>query len=150
MDKAGNTASWSKSLQLVEQETIKIMMWIGKPQAYVNGESIYLTVPPTIKNGRTFVPVRFVSESLKSEVQWDGDTRSVKIIGAKHTSIVMIDSTTAFIDGQLIKLDAAPFIQNSTTLVPLRFIAEDTLEGEISWDGDERRIDISVTFDIAE
>jgi len=150
VDKAGNTTSWSKSFHLVEQETIKVMMWIGKPEAYVNGQVTYLTVPPTIKNGRTFVPVRFVSESLKSEVKWDGDTRSVTIVGAKHTSIVMIDSETAFIDGQIVKLDAAPFIENSTTLVPLRFVAQDTLEGEIEWDGEEKRIDISVTFDISE
>ncbi len=150
VDDAGNSTSWSKTVQLVLQETVKVIMWIGQPQAYVNGESVYLKVPPTIKNGRTFVPVRFVSESLRSEVKWDGDTRSVTVVGPNHTCIVMIDQTTAFLDGALLKLDAAPFIQNDTTLVPLRFIAQDTLGGVIVWDGDEKRIDITVTFDISE
>jgi len=82
-----------KNVELVLQEEIKIQMWIGLPEAYVNGVRVYLQVPPTIKNGRTFVPVRFVSESLKSEVKWDGDTRSVTVIGPEHTCIVMIDQT---------------------------------------------------------
>ncbi|MEZ4812659.1 MAG: stalk domain-containing protein [Caldisericia bacterium] len=148
VDAAGNETTWTKDVELVLQETIKISMWIGQPEAYVNGVRVYLQVPPTIKNGRTFVPVRFVSESLRSEVKWDGDTRSVTVIGPEHKCVVMIDSTTAFLDGQPLKLDAAPFIQNSTTLVPLRFIAQDTLNGEIGWDADEKRIDITVTYDI--
>ena len=34
---------------------------------------------PAIRNGRTFVPVRYVSEALGAEVFWDGDTRSVTV-----------------------------------------------------------------------
>ena len=34
---------------------------------------------PAIRNGRTFVPVRYVSEALGAEVFWDGGTRSVTV-----------------------------------------------------------------------
>ncbi|HOO96992.1 MAG TPA: stalk domain-containing protein [Caldisericia bacterium] len=149
-DAAGNTTSWTKTIQYVAQETVSVVMWIDEPKAYINGKMTFLQVPPVIKNGRTFVPVRFVSESLRAEVLWDGETRSVTVNGPKHTCIVVIDQDTAFIDGKLVKLDAAPFIQNSTTLVPLRFIAQDTLGGEIDWNGEERKITILVTYDISQ
>jgi hypothetical protein len=38
-----------------------------------------LDVPPIIKDGRTFIPVRFVTEQLGYNVSWDGETKTVKI-----------------------------------------------------------------------
>ena len=35
---------------------------------------------PSIRNGRTFVPVRYVSEALGAEVIWDRNARSVTVI----------------------------------------------------------------------
>lgn len=39
-----------------------------------------IDVPPQIVNDRTFVPIRFVAESLNETVDWDNETRTV-IIG---------------------------------------------------------------------
>lgn len=48
---------------------------------------VTLDVPAQILNGRTLVPLRFLAESLGVEVQWDGETRSVKMThrGAEQT-----------------------------------------------------------------
>jgi len=34
---------------------------------------------PFIKDSRTFVPVRFISENLGAKVSWDSDTREVMV-----------------------------------------------------------------------
>ena len=34
---------------------------------------------PVIKDSRTFIPVRFVSEMLGYDVAWDGETKTVTI-----------------------------------------------------------------------
>ncbi len=44
-----------------------------------SSEFITLSVPPTIKNGRIMVPVRFIAESLGSTVKWDGNANMVII-----------------------------------------------------------------------
>jgi len=36
-------------------------------------------VPPTIVDGRTLVPVRFVSQELGAQVSWDGSTQTVTV-----------------------------------------------------------------------
>lgn len=41
--------------------------------------SINLAQPAQIINGRTMVPIRFISESLGAKVDWDGATRTVAI-----------------------------------------------------------------------
>lgn len=149
VDEAGNVTPWGKSITFIPQEIIKIKMWVGKPEAYVNEQLEYLKVPPTIKNGKTFVPLRFVSERFKADaVNWDPVTRSVTVKGKKHTSTVFIDSTNAFIDGKPKLLEAAPFVVSGFSMVPLRFIAEETLTAQISWDKNEKRIDLVLTIDL--
>ncbi|MBP7732894.1 MAG: hypothetical protein KA140_03910 [Caldisericia bacterium] len=149
VDEAGNSTPWGKVITFVPQEIIRVRMWVGKPEAYVNDQLEYLKVPPTIKNGKTFVPLRFVSDRFKATVNWDPKTRSVTVKGQKHTSTVFVDSKNAFLDGQPKLLEAAPFITNGSTMVPLRFIAQDTLTALIDWDANEKRIDLILTIDIS-
>jgi hypothetical protein len=49
----------------------KIELTIGKTFALVNGEKVELDVAPFISNGRTYIPLRFVSENLDASVEFD-------------------------------------------------------------------------------
>ncbi len=49
----------------------------------VEGASIGIDVPAMIIDDRTLVPVRAVSETLRADVQWDGDTETVIINNPK-------------------------------------------------------------------
>ncbi|WNR44408.1 copper amine oxidase N-terminal domain-containing protein [Paenibacillus roseipurpureus] len=52
---------------------------VDNQEAMINGEHIVLDNPPTLINGSTFVPVRFVSESLGAKVEWDNETNTAVI-----------------------------------------------------------------------
>lgn len=56
-----------------------VTLQIGTPTAFVNSDPIVLDVPAKVVSDRTFVPLRFISESLDADVQWDGDAQSVII-----------------------------------------------------------------------
>jgi len=61
-----------------------IELWIGKPQAKVNGELKWIDdsnhkVAPEIINSRTMLPLRFIAESLGCTVNWDGTTKTITI-----------------------------------------------------------------------
>ncbi len=61
-----------------------IELWIGKPQARVNGEMKWIDpnnhdVKPIIVNGRTMLPLRFVAENLGCTVKWDASTKTITI-----------------------------------------------------------------------
>ncbi len=47
-----------------------INLFIGKKEATINGKTFILDCPPMIVSGRTFVPLRFISEALGAEVKW--------------------------------------------------------------------------------
>lgn len=56
-----------------------VILFIGKMEALVNGKKYQLEAPARIVQGRTVVPVRFVSEALGCEVFWNAATQEVKI-----------------------------------------------------------------------
>ena len=79
--------------------------------------SLHLDTAPTIVNGRTLVPVRFISESLGKQVGWDGANRTVIIIDYNY-----------FINA--LKSQAANFYEYATNQY------EEVNSGEINSSGD--------------
>lgn len=57
-----------------------ITLVIDVPEIVVNDETIKLDVAPILRNDRTLVPLRAISEALGVEVDWDNDTRTVILI----------------------------------------------------------------------
>lgn len=56
-----------------------IKLQIDSTTAFVNGETKILDVPATIINGKTLVPVRFISESFGADVTWNQQDRIISI-----------------------------------------------------------------------
>lgn len=56
-----------------------IELWIGKNTATVDGVEVPLSNPPIIIKGSTYVPIRFVSEQMGANVEWDGQLKVVTI-----------------------------------------------------------------------
>ncbi|HEY0827063.1 MAG TPA: copper amine oxidase N-terminal domain-containing protein [Bacilli bacterium] len=63
----------------VTRDGVVVKLFIGSTIAYVNGKEVTLDVPPMIVNGRTIVPVRFISEAFNSVVKWEAETQTVII-----------------------------------------------------------------------
>ena len=61
---------------------IVMELWAGKAEYYVNGEACLMDCAAEIFEDRTFVPVRFVSESLGKSVEWLNEERIVVITSA--------------------------------------------------------------------
>ena len=57
----------------------KMELTLGKTRAYLNGSSKTLNVEPRTINGRTMLPIRFISENFGCDVEWDGSTQTVTI-----------------------------------------------------------------------
>jgi hypothetical protein len=78
----GGTVEWDPSLRSIRITlgARVVVLSVGKYTADVDGRTVKLDVPPTIRNGRTLVPLRFVAESLGLTVSWDDATRTVTII----------------------------------------------------------------------
>lgn len=75
-----------------------VSLQIGNTTAYVNGEARTLNVPAQLINGRTMVPVRFISESLDCNVIWDAATSSVRVFSELYDVVRVIDGDTIVVN----------------------------------------------------
>lgn len=57
----------------------KVELVIGSDTAVTNSGIIKLAVPAKIINGSTYVPLRFVGESMGAKIDWDAEKRIVSI-----------------------------------------------------------------------
>jgi hypothetical protein len=64
----------------------QVQLRIGSTQATVNGQTRVLDVPAQTRLGRTLVPLRFVSEAMGAQVDWNPGTRLVSISGTTDVS----------------------------------------------------------------
>lgn len=58
-----------------------VSLTIGSTQATVAGQPAQLDVAPFIVGATTFVPLRFISQSLGASVDWNDQTSTVTIVG---------------------------------------------------------------------
>jgi hypothetical protein len=77
----GAKVNWIQAVKGISIEWMdkKIEMQIGSKKALINGKEVRMEQAPMIVNGTTFVPLRFVAESLSADVEWIEATREIKI-----------------------------------------------------------------------
>ncbi|MBB6217559.1 hypothetical protein HNQ80_003682 [Anaerosolibacter carboniphilus] len=98
-------------------------------------------VPPVIKQGRTLIPVRAITEGLGAEVKWNGEAQEVTIEKDGVVIIFNLKTGIVLVNGEEKELDVRPGMINNRTMVPLRFIAE-TLGLNVEYDKETGVIDI--------
>ncbi|MDU7506217.1 MAG: copper amine oxidase N-terminal domain-containing protein, partial [Clostridia bacterium] len=60
-----------------------LILPVDQAQLTLNGETRAIDVAPQIRQGRTFVPVRFISEAIGMDVSYDNASRTVSIVAKR-------------------------------------------------------------------
>ncbi|MFB8425977.1 copper amine oxidase N-terminal domain-containing protein [Priestia megaterium] len=78
----------------------RINIQVGSKYAYVTNmktkeqKTVILDAIPSIVNGRTMVPLRFISEALGANVKWNGSNKTVTIINKGISKVVYKGKST--------------------------------------------------------
>lgn len=99
----------------------------------VNGVSKVMDAAPYIKNGRTFVPMRYLGEALGAEVAWDATAKTVTLTKGSTVVVFTVGSTTYTVNGESKTAEVAPEIVNDRTMLPARYVAE-AFGATVGWD----------------
>ena len=124
------------------KENNEIILTIGSRKISVFGREIKNDVAPKIVNDRTMLPIRIVAESLGGTVTWNGELQRVTIQKGADVILITIGADTAYVNGTAVKLDAAAFVENGRTYLPLRFVSE-TLGAQVAWKEAEKTVTIT-------
>jgi hypothetical protein len=80
------------------------------------------------------VPARTIFEKLGYTIDWDGTTGTVTATKDADKIIMQIGNDTMTVNGKKVKSDVAPQIHDGRTMVPLKFIADNTPKTFVTWD----------------
>jgi hypothetical protein len=142
-DLAGNkgTAAVKVTYTAPKSGTV-IVLTVGTDVVTVDGKATSIDAAPEIINSRTFVPIRFIAETFGADVEYLAETQGITVTLGDSTIGLQIGNATAVIDGNIVSLEAAPYIKNSRTMVPLRVVSE-AFGGDVAWDPALRTITIT-------
>jgi transglutaminase-like putative cysteine protease len=87
-EKLGAEVSWNnteRSVTVINNEDL-IYMIIGNRTVLLNGVSSLMDTSAIIKDSRTMVPLRFISEYLGATVQWDAEQQIVHIYSPAYAA----------------------------------------------------------------
>ncbi|HCT64131.1 MAG TPA: hypothetical protein DIC60_02465 [Lachnospiraceae bacterium] len=117
----------------------------------LNGTNMSFTdAQPVIVNSRVYVPFRAVFEGLDAEVSYDDATKTITAKKDTTEAVFVVGNKNMTIkkDGtnKNVETDAASFIKNGRTYVPVRFAAQ-ALDCTVGWDDDDKT---AIIFDADE
>ena len=112
-------------------------------EVFVDGTEVVADVSPVLRDGRTFLPLRAITEALGAEVHWDAANQQITLSRGTQRAVLTINNTTVtYQDGSTSTLDVAPFIQDARTMVPVRFVSEFT-GSQVHWDAESQTVTIT-------
>lgn len=114
--------------------TKTILLQIGSTAVIVDDQAIINDVAPVIRNDRTLVPIRAITEALGGQVAWNEAAKEVTLtVNGKEIKMT--------IGKALEKYGVAPVIIGGRTFVPVRFVA-DELGAVTTWDDATKTVTI--------
>lgn len=82
IEQMGGNMTWSSAEKklLINLNTKVIELWINSKTVLVNGIKKLSDAEPIIINGRTFVPLRIITENLGCKLEWQPNEKTITII----------------------------------------------------------------------
>lgn len=116
--------------------SISVFAEEGKVDEVQQGNHIFVVVNdelvefpdalPEVREGVTYVPVRFYAEALNCEVLWNGKTKEVTItkIGEEDKFVILRTTENKFVSSEEEEIELPIFMKDGRTMIPYRLIGE--------------------------
>lgn len=118
-----------------------IVMTVGSSAATVNGKAVKLDSAPVQLNGTTYVPIRFVSDSMGGSLTFDGKTGQITVLRGDKLMEMTLGKKDFILNGVRQQSDVTPIVRNNRTLIPIRLFSE-KLGLKVGYDSKLKKITI--------
>ena len=163
-DLSGYTVEELEALYEELQEEQDCTDWQAYEETYanrieiqINGEEMYITenaedsfaqyytyvsdTAPVMKDDRVYIPFRAVFEALGAEVQYDAGSKTITAKRGSREVAFTVGQDSYSSNGVVVPTDAAAFVQDGRTFVPVRF-ASQALGVAVGWGADNRTVSL--------
>jgi hypothetical protein len=136
--RAGKKSAVNKSMTA----NLLPMTKLGAFDVSFDNSMIVFDVAPRIENGLPLAPFRQIFEHTGGKVEWYAKTRTVRATNTNQEVIIKVGEKTAKVNGEMVELDRASFIERGRTIVPISFVGQ-ALDVNINFDPASGRLQIT-------
>lgn len=109
-----------------------IIMNVGNTQATVDGAKVKLPAAPFMKDGVTYLPLRFVAEVMGGQIDWSNPEKRVRVLRGDTMLELWVGGKDMSLNGVRQPMISAPILKNGSVYVPVRIISEQ-LGQKVDW-----------------
>ncbi|CAG7648730.1 hypothetical protein PAESOLCIP111_05677 [Paenibacillus solanacearum] len=124
--------------------TTYVLLYLDKPDAFLNGQQVTLDAPATILKDKTFVPAKFLGDAFGMKVEWNEKTRMIEMITPTNNILLDSDNKSVWINGYWQKFDDVAAIVNGRLMIKLTWLA-DYMGAKYTYNNELRRVDVIYT-----
>ncbi|CAM3699874.1 stalk domain-containing protein [Marinicrinis lubricantis] len=132
------------SAQAVSATASHVLLYLDQKEAFINNEPLTLDAPAAAINGSTYVPMKFLAETLGFKLEWDADTGIIEMTSDKHYVSLDEASNTAFVDGAIVPYNSVALVRNNRLMVKLTWLA-DIAGAKYTYNKDFKRVEMYYT-----
>jgi carboxyl-terminal processing protease len=126
------------AIHLIRSTTRTIVFRIGSETAWTTAGNRVSDVSPFIENGRSYVPIRLLAETMGAYVNWDPVSRAVTLEKEDTTLTISTNGGTSLLNGEAYTMET-PLIRGDRTFLPARAVAN-ALGGQVWWDANVKEV----------
>ncbi len=110
-----------------------VKMVAGQSSMTVNGKKQTLDVAPLIKDGTTYVPIKYVLDAFGGQAGWNKTAKKITVTRGTTVLELTVGKKEYMLNGAAKQSAVSPIIANNRTLVPLRLVSEQ-LGINVNWE----------------
>lgn len=127
------------------QKSSNVVFTLNKTTWIQNGVSQTMDAAPMNRNGRIYIPIRYVAYALNidsSKVTWDAKTQTATIYDGNNKVSVKLNSKTMTVNGVSQAMDAAAINYKQRVYIPISQVAKAFSGVNMQWDNINKQVTI--------
>lgn len=126
----------------------KMTFYVGKKDCFVDGVKKQLSCVPTVINGTTMIPFRFLCENLGYSVNYNSEQKEISAFDKNRSQHIVMKVGSNEIKSQqagetvVVKSSVPVKVINGNTMIPLRAFSEIT-KADVIYISKDKKIDVN-------
>ncbi|RCX19092.1 copper amine oxidase-like protein [Fontibacillus phaseoli] len=101
-----------------------VVMVAGQKSMTIDGKKQNLDAAPLIKDGTTYVPIKYVLDAYGGQAAWNKTAKKITVTSGTTVLELTVGKKEFMLNGTAKQAAVSPIISSNRTLVPLRLVSE--------------------------
>ncbi|WP_138495824.1 stalk domain-containing protein [Paenibacillus pinistramenti] len=101
-----------------------VVMTVGQKSYLLNGQKKAFDAAPIVKDGTTYVPIKYVVDAFGGSASWQASTQRITVLRGSAMIDLFVGNKEYIFNGSRKTAEVTPLIISGRTLVPVRLVSE--------------------------